>query len=290
MAKTCSVCGRRQAVYYHRASGDYVCAQCLERRLARYVRKSFGKYRLVAEPRPSIAFLAHPLLMVESAAGARLLTLVEKGYTKSMVLLWPKATCERLLEKALNSARLPLNVVYYEPPEVGHESLCTVDRRVRASAVKALSTGGGRVRYLALPHPRDFSLALSIDGLMQGNTYCFMDGLPALGEPEGFKIIKPFHEILWEDLVAYAAINGFIEGFEDCYTVYSTPALTVVREASLPGGPELLYGFQTVLSLLEADAEHAGTCRLCGGYEHDEYLKLHGGLCRVCWQASRGRG
>ncbi len=284
MARQCSVCGRRPAVYYHRASGDYVCSTCFIRRLERFVRKAFGKYRLVAEPRPSIAYLIHPLLLVESIAGLHVFYRVEKGFTPRIPILMPRHICRDLnnIVEKLVGEDVEAPVHYYDAPPRTTQ-LCVYERMLRAKAYEASRELG--VRYIAVPTPRDYEVSLAAEALLQLRPWCSLDAEPRL-EAETITYVKPFYEILWEDLWGLAVILKVVDELENCIGKIDTPVLDLVKSAALAGGPELLYSFTHSIHALSAKG--FVRCRACGGYEYSQVAARYQGLCRICASIVQG--
>jgi hypothetical protein len=241
------------------------------------VRKAFGKYKLVAEVRPKLALVLHPVLVVESLAALRLLSIVERGFIERLYVLAPKQAELELREAIEATSKIPVSIIDYSGPEGGRD-LCEYERKLRVAVRYACENTG--IKYLALPQPRDYWIAMAIDGLFSGNPWCFLDAAPRL-RARDVVFIKPFYEVLWEDLAAYAYAIGLVAYARRAHGRLGATSINLVKSVAVAGGPELIYSFgQLHANVL--DAVGASQCMLCGGYEQYSLWSRLKGLCRTC--------
>ncbi|MEB3846613.1 MAG: hypothetical protein GSR74_01400, partial [Desulfurococcales archaeon] len=85
---TCDVCKKNKAVYLRTYSGHRLCPRCLERILARPVKRVIGESGLL-RPNSRIALVVRPSSPAFSLAGLRLVAKVESKFNVKIIVIIP---------------------------------------------------------------------------------------------------------------------------------------------------------------------------------------------------------
>ncbi len=273
----CSVCGRREAVYLRISSGERLCARCLERSLARRVKRTLSRTRSIG-PRDRILLPVFGSWALKSALMIRLVSMVEREYPSSLLVALEKGM-EGLAERLEGLLAKPAEFLVLEasasPREEGSMLGCL--RAARALSVEAARRIGAGI--VMLPPPRDLFTALVLSSLARGDVGGMAEYSPVLSV-DGVRVVYPFYDVEGEDLCFYAHVLGLYEwgiplqGCGDELDQGFTEIVAGVAERSR----ELLFSAHRVSRLFSPRSlERIGLrrCSLCGGL--DEVSP-----CRVC--------
>ena len=274
----CTVCRRRKPIYFHRFSGDKLCLVCFEKRLAKYVRKSFGKYGLAISRRIKLAYIVHPILFIESIAMLRVFSIVEKGYTDSLLLLWPKNKCSWLQKEAINRSIISIsNVVEYEIPFT--RDPCRLERLLRRD-IKLILEEDNTQYHVVIPIPREYVVQTALYGLTKLEKWCLYDAVKPVINAGMLRFIKPFYEISWEDMLTYAVLQKVVHpGISQCKWKIEATLLEALADVIASGGPELVYSSTTLLLELTKALEEIRKCAMCGGPMDG---RVANSVCEIC--------
>ena len=271
--ETCSVCRRRPAFYLREYSGHRLCTLCIERTLAKTVKRRVNSTHLLS-PGDTIAV---PLYRYDPSGGlslARLLSIVEARYGSRILILAPRGGgyeehVSRVAEDA--SHRVDAEVVWVEPLKPRVDRLVHCMRLERSWALRAAAEAGARVVVDSVN--RSQALLAAMDALFDARVEGVSEALPVV--PSEPPVIHGFYDVEAETVAAYAYSRGLVAG-PSCRARSASKRvfLSVAR-----GRPELAFSGYKVLEKLASRAEDlaGGRCRLCGG--------LGGPVCSYCREA-----
>jgi len=268
----CTVCKREQAVYYHRFSGDYLCTKCLKKRLVKYVKKSFKKYRL-AGPRVGEITLLIPYHHAQIAlALIELVDAAERGHATTIHLLLPQNLSNNILEK------LKLNLIIGTVKHYTIKQSNYFDIQVRS--LRHIATKRAETNTIIMPLMLEEGLLCTLSALACARP-TYIDCIKPKIEANGKVFLNPFLDISIEDVYAYTLAKRMLLDVEKP-AYFLEDLLPSIFEGR---GPELRYSYRKIaFQLLDAIEARLGsligTCRECGGLEVDNMLK--NGICRVC--------
>ncbi len=256
----CSSCRRRPASYLRSASGKPLCTLCLERSLARAVKRSLRglgvleRGSLVAVVASSfnpygLAVTTRLLEPSARASGARLEPVAPGGcvYGRRVSVAWEKRGAE---VDALDAIRL--------------------ERAFAAEAARLLGASAA-----LLPIDATTLSMLGLEAFMSARLDYLADAAGRVFNVRGVKVAYSLAEVEAEAVAAYAALSGPLE---PCTPPWR-PRFRfkhVFHAATRGRGPELLYGgLASARQLSEAIGVREGACPSCGapGYS---------GLCPTC--------
>ncbi len=255
----CASCGKRPASYLRTASGKPLCLYCLERSLARSIKRSLRGLG-VLERGSTIAILPSSLnpyglqvthrLLEPSAksAGARLETVAPSG--------------------CIASTRAPV-----DERLIGEYEALDVIRLERVYAAEAARLAGASAALL--PVDATTLSLLGVEALLGGRLDYIIDSARTAFTVRGVKVAYSLSSVEAEAVAAYAALRGL----EPCTPPWRArfSFSYVFKSVTRGRGPELLYGgLASARQLSEALLKRAtGSCLSCGapGYE---------GLCPTC--------
>ncbi len=157
----CSSCGRREAFYYRRASGEKLCPLCLEKSLMKSVRKSFSNFSNRLSIKPVLNVLIPPERVVEGYVLTSLLNKLERKYGGQVIPITSKSVFEFLISSQY--IETGLNIVTYDDEMFLNTDCYTVLDSLNDSLriIQHLSSKGNRADAYILPYTlTDFNQAL----------------------------------------------------------------------------------------------------------------------------------
>ncbi len=271
---TCDVCKKNKAVYLRTYSGHRLCPRCLERILARPVKRVIGESGLL-RPNSRIALVVRPSSPAFSLAGLRLVAKVESKFNVKIIVIIPSQLegmeqVNETLEVA--SRRTVVEKVKREFPAVKGDELSMIAcvRLERAWGLTLARELGAEA--LLYPLDRTTSNLLALEALLEGDPEGLSEALPALPWTEP-PTIHYLHRVEAEALTAYAFID---EAWVD---PLCTPALpSKIPFLSLMGSrPELEFSSTKTLERLAINlSEKWNKCPYCGGFARSK------GACSYC--------
>ncbi len=268
MAKLCTVCKRREAVYKRTYSGDLLCKPCLRRQLTRQIKHSLGSQGIL-KPRQHVIVALSPLAPLQSLTLAEIATSIEAKYGSKVTILYNKNTIK------INNNRMQRPPVDAVELIVADDMLPKEDmtytecmRFERATAViHAIQNGADAV---ILPYTRDMLAIAMLEATASDWTY--------LSEARDYlagakPAIAGLSRVESEAASAYAALSGY-----DAQPLCKPRMLlSKVFKRIARGRPELVYSTAKSIELLSTQAGvKARTCRICGGYTRQ------GDVCSIC--------
>lgn len=267
----CTVCQREQAVYYHRFSGDYLCAKCLKKRLVKYIKKAFKKYGL-AGPRVGEIVLLIPQHHAQIApALIELVDAAERGHATTLHLLIPQNTPNNILK----DLKLSLNIGVVKHYTIEQSYYFDVQVRILRHVAVKEST----VNTIIMPIMLEEGLLCLLSALARAKP-AYIDCLKPKIEVADKVFLNPFLDVSLEDVYAYARAKKRLLRIER-HAYFLEDLLLAIFEDR---GPELRYSYRRVafqlLDALKARLENlVSKCHRCGGLEIGY---VEGGICRVC--------
>ncbi len=271
---TCDVCKRNKAVYLRTYSGHRLCPRCLERILARPVKRVIGESGLL-RPNSRIALLIRPSNPAFSLAGLRLLSKVESKFNVKIIVIIPSQLegLDRVSETLeIAAQRTIIEKIVGKFPVIDGNGLSMIAcvRLERAWGLTLARKSGAEA--LLYPLDRTTSNLLALEALLEGNPEGLSEALPTLPWTKP-PTIHYLHRIEAEALVAYAFID---EAWVDSLC---SPALpSKIPFLSLMGSrPELEFSSTKTLERLALNlSEKWNKCPYCGGFTRSK------GACNYC--------
>jgi hypothetical protein len=277
----CSVCGRREAVYLRRSSGERLCARCLERSMVKRVKRVLSRTRSIG-PRDRILVPVLGFWQAKSAALLRLVSIVEKEYPSSLLV----ALDEESLPCLPMLRRIAVKEASYHALEgtgslrLAGSPILSLLRAARAVALEAARRLGAGI--VMLPPTRDFLVSLLLSSMIRG----LVGGLAehrGVMEVGGVRVVYPLYGVECEDLAFYLHLTGI---YDECGS--RGPRLDeadveigrMVAELSAESR-ELLFSAQRLENLLERGLEGLSRCVYCGGLDETS-------PCRACRETGVG--
>ena len=269
----CTVCKREQAIYYHRFSGDYLCAKCLKRRLVKYIKKAFKRYGLAG---PKIGEIALVIPQHHAQIAPALIELVdaaERGHATTLHLLIPQSLSSNVLE----NLKLSLNIGV-----IRHYTLKQnyyFDAQVRM--LRYVAAKESKTNTIIMPMMLEEGLLCLLSALARAKP-AYIDCVKPKIEVANKVILNPFLDVSIEDVYAYAQAKKGLSRIEvERQAYFLEDLLPAIFEDR---GPELRYSYRKVafqlLDALKVRLESlVSKCRRCGGLEVG-YVER--GVCRVC--------
>ncbi|MDP8003637.1 MAG: hypothetical protein ACP5I6_02655 [Caldisphaera sp.] len=265
----CSVCKKREAVYYRRYSGEALCAKCLNNSVEKDVKKEISKIKILninSKIVIPITFFAPS----SSIVLANMLSRIEKRFKSKIVILVPnvynRSDIIGLLDKNDRSDIIGIKINNFNYDALKNISLQECIRFERAWSIKASKEIG--YENIALPITRtDISLIL-VDSLLNGQRDFISETYDTL-EFNGLNIFYPFASIEGETLSAYEIIAKIIVK-PLCYPYIKSKSVFY----SIGGNrPELDFGSEKIIQKFRSI--NANRCKICGGFSSKD-------VCKVC--------
>lgn len=299
--KVCSLCGRRQPIYFRPYSGERLCRLCFVKSIERKVRRTISKYAMfnpddriavaLSGGKDSLSLLQILHKIEEDFPKAKLyaITVDEgiRGYRREAVKHAEKA-CQKLGVKHLTVTFREL--FGYTLDEIVRRSrsledapspcsYCGVFRR------RALNLAAQKLEAtkIATAHNLDDEVQTLILNLIHGDVYKLGRLDPESPEAEAFiPRVKPFREIPEAEIAFYAYLTGVEFQSRACpyagYALRSEVRLFLNRlEAKHPGIKFTLYhSFERLKPLVRRGVQaEIYRCKMCG----EPSSKT---LCEVC--------
>ncbi len=172
----CTACGRRQAVYHRRYSGERLCLQCLRESLHHKVRRAIARYQLLT-PESNVLAVVRSGVTVDEL-GMSLLLEVERDFPKV-----------RISFLAIVDGERPVNCLY-----------------LKTAILEATRRG---IEKVVLPLTAEETVAnnlLWISG--RGGCLLLRGRLLYPDPPDGLDVVLPLYDVLgWELAAAFQQEN-----------------------------------------------------------------------------------
>ncbi len=252
----CTVCKRREAIYYRRYSGDYLCAPCLERAVEKGVRRSLGEAGLL-KPKSRILIPIPYSSPLWALALLHILPRVARKHGSELVVAVPESFEELAVPGIYEVATVNIN-----PPSTRDPSECW--RYDRRWSLEVASRIGADV--ILLPLTRTDLNLLMIDSILHGDEQRLSESLPVIPWTNP-PIVSAFSRLEGEIVAAYVVHKG-LHAPKGCI-----PDLSYAKEifySIARGRPELEYSSYKSINLLIGGVKTKPKCQLCGGYTDSE--------------------
>lgn len=257
--KQCSVCGRRPAFYFRRASGHLLCRQCLASALERGIKRSL---RGITAFRPHGFLLIAPTAFDPAAAHvvARLLRVPAVRSRARLALLrvkrYPGWDCPEVdgVEELLVEAE-PL-------PQGGVDALDLL-RFERALAAEAAKLFGADAALL--PVTRSTLSLLGLQALLDARLEFLVD---VSGNKMVARGVPVFYALQATEQEAVRALEYSLDpSLPECRSEVKpvAPAKRVYAMVAEPGRPELEYSSVRAAEALVSGLQGYTVCPSCGG-------------------------
>ena len=299
--RTCSLCGKREAVYFRPYSGESLCRLCFIRSIERKVRRTISKYGMFnPDDRIALALSGGK----DSLSLLHLLHKIEKNFPKAeLYAITVNEGIEGYRDEAVEHAAEACRRLNVKHVVVSFRELFgyTLDEIVKASRRlenapapctycgvlrrRALNLAAGKLEAtkIATAHNLDDEVQTFILNLLHGDVYKLGRLDPEAPEAEGFiPRVKPFREIPEAETAFYAYLTGV--RFQSKACPYAGTALRgEVRwllnrlEARHPGIKFTLYhSFEKLKPLVRSGVKaEIYRCERCGEPSSKP-------LCEVC--------
>jgi len=270
----CDVCKRNKAVYLRTYSGHRLCPRCLERILARPVKRVIGESGLL-RPNSRIALVIRPSSPAFSLAGLRLLSRVESKFNVKIIVIIPSqlGAVEPVNETLKIAAqRVIINKIEKKFPVVEGDRLSMI-ACVRLERAWGLSLARklGAEAFL-YPLDRTTSNLLALEALFEGNPEGLSEALPVIPWTNP-PTIHYLHRIEAEALTAYTFIDkAWVDPLCNPILPSKIPFLSLMGSR-----PELEFSStKTLERLARSLSKRWNKCPYCGG------LTREAGACSYC--------
>jgi len=265
----CDACKKREAFYLRTYSGEKLCLPCLERSLAKAVRKALAKPGLL---KPRIRILV-PLSLSKpsySLALTKILTRVEKSYGSTVLLAIPANIYDTNTLPRVDAEPVYLDL-HIKPGLPTSPVSCTrLERRWALETAK--KTGADAV---VLPLTRTDLNLLLLHSLLEEGIEALSEAAPWLHTgPDEPRIVSGLWTLEAEAVAAYAFAKKLL--VEPACKPQAITSKDVFY--SIAGRrPELEFSSLKSLELLLASARASlKTCPLCKGFTRQP------GACKYC--------
>ncbi len=268
MNKICSICKKRQAVYYRAYSGEYICAKCLNNVMEKNVKKEINKTKALNIDSKIVIPITH-FSPSSSIALSNLVYRIEKQFKSKIAIIIPKGyNIEEIRNLLENKSDLFIAEINIIPPE--KLSLQECIRFERAWSIKAAKILG--YEFVFLPISRtDISLMI-IDSLINGEANFLSESLEFM-EYNGIKFLYPISGIEGETLVSYEFLSGInVKPLCLPYIKSKNVFYSIVGNR-----PELDFGSERLIGKLGNFLEKLkeNRCKICAGFSDKE-------ICNTC--------
>jgi len=267
----CSVCGRRDAVYFRVFSGDKLCLPCLRRQLMRSVKRALGSAG-VLKPRQRILVLVSPVSPVVSLAHLDLVSRIEAGYGSRIVAIVPD-TIALSGDTFSRVEGIVDEVIRVDVGELNGLNLVECMRLDRGIAAVYARRSGSIAAIL--PYTRDHLTLAALEAIT-GEWWYWSESMDRWSGL--VPLIAGFSRVESEAAAAY----GFLAGYyaESRCSIFSK-SKSVLKRVSY-GRPELVYSSSKSIELFSrAVSRMGGVCRICGGFSDSS-------ICSICRTHLRG--
>jgi len=204
----CSSCGRREAFYYRRASGEKLCFPCLEKSLMKNIRRSFSEFSSRLSVKPVLNVLILPERVVEGYVLTLLLSKVERRYGGQVAFTVPRSVFKFLIDSRYIEEGL--NVITYDDEILSDKDCYTVLDSLNDSLklIQKIRSEGQEVDAFILPYTlTDLNQALLEYLLIKRG-----EGSNPLNVKvvDKHPIIYPFKAVPRADVIAYVlGVKGY---------------------------------------------------------------------------------
>ncbi|AFZ70939.1 hypothetical protein Calag_1220 [Caldisphaera lagunensis DSM 15908] len=266
MDKICSICKKRQAIYYRAYSGEYICAKCLNNVMEKNVKKEINKTKSLSIDSKIVIPITY-FSPSSSIALSNLIYRIEKRYKSRIAIVIPKDyNIEEIKNFLENKSDLFIAEINIKPPE--RLSLQECIRFERVWSMRAAKILG--YEFVFLPVSRTDISLIVIDSLINGKANLLSESLEFI-EYNGIKFLYPFSGIEGETLVSYEFLSG-INVKPLCLTNIKSKNVFY----SIAGNrPELDFGSERLLDKLGNFLDKLGKCKICAGFSDKE-------ICDTC--------
>lgn len=267
----CDVCRRRDAVYLRTYSGHKLCLPCLEKILARTVKRAIGESHLL-EPRPKILVPIRPSAPAHSLAILALLSRVEKKFDATLGVLLPsqlrgREEVSRGIEYAGKNVKVEVIEANTPLPSTSDAVACI--RFERAWSLHYARKWGADA--VAFPVSRTCMNLIGVEALLSGRIEALSESLPILDWARP-PVLASAYYIEAEALTAYAYLRGLHSSpLCNLYIPAKTPLLSIMGRR-----PELEFSSHKTIMRIAERLRGMERCRVCGGFTRE------GSICRYC--------
>lgn len=277
MAK-CDVCGRREAVYKRIYSGHKLCPRCLERILARSIKRAICDSNLL-RPRSKILIPVRPSEPSHSLAIILLLSRVEEKFNATLHVLVPKVISHATsISRAVTRARKRVEVDVHVrdlpiPAAIDAVSCIRYER-----AWSLFHARNIEVDVVAFPISRSCLNLVGVESLLSGNVEALSESLPLLHWTKP-PVIIPSVYVEGEALAAYSFLEDLLVDPACSFnTSAKTPLLSIMG-----GRPELEFSSNKTIMRVASKLATLDKCPVCGGYTKSI------GVCKYCRETGASR-
>ncbi|MCE4618241.1 MAG: hypothetical protein F7C37_02225 [Desulfurococcales archaeon] len=274
----CDVCRKKDAVYKRIYSGHKLCLSCLEKILARSVKRAIGDSNLL-DPRSRILVPVRPSEPAHSLATIALLARVEQKFDATLILLipqdlWNHPSISKII--GLIERRVSLEVIVKEFPMPKTATTISCLRYERAWSLYHARSSNAAV--VAFPISRSCMNLTGLEALLSGNVEALSESLPVLYWTKP-PLFVPTIYIESEALAAYAFLKGLYINPLCGFTIGAKiPLLSIMGRR-----PELEFSSNKTIMRIASKLTGLGKCRICGGFTSS------GVVCRYCSETGASR-
>ncbi len=256
----CSVCGSREAVYFRRASGEKLCARCLERSIIKNLRRGLSRVKDLLKPKSILLYIIPPFRVIEGITILYLLDAIEKSFGSVFYALAPNT-----LTNVKLSPRNVYGILYYK---YHSEGPCVEAKEIIDSIIAIITT---HIRRLE-PKPKLAITPLTLNDFAEYVLSRTIKGeLPedlGLIRVNGTILINPLINTLREDILVLAYHKGIFRYVRDFCVNYCEDykVITELIAELCKEHHEVVYRLPRTLELIRSYVRK--------GAQHPSFLRL----------------
>ena len=254
MAPTCSVCGKREAVYRRDFSGQDLCSICLGRTVESSIRNSIAEAGVLS-PGDTILLPITLTAPYYSQILALLLPALEKRHGSKVVIAVPSGLG---VDADAVASRGDVVEIDVPGPRVYEDPLDCIRYDRSWSLYYARKLGADAV---AFPLTRTHLTLIGLEAVLQGRPEAISDSLLVVDSRP--PVFNPLAGIEAETVAAYGIVRGVKPLDTPCRLVWASKH---VYRSVARGRPELAFSMGKLSPRLAALASRSMVrCRVCGG-------------------------
>ncbi len=198
--KTCSICGKREAVVKRAISGEYICKPCLDKVVKKNAKRSLAKTRILKE---GMRIIVHTtwLAPTPSLIAARIVSRIESRYRTKLYLAVP-SDMMGYLDAGVES--LYEGIIPYDYTIEGGGIGECLEKDISSALENALKQGAEAV---ITPYPLFLLAKTGLYSMFSGNKSLLHLSKPVQNR-SGIPLVSALYNMESELITLYAHVNG----------------------------------------------------------------------------------